>query len=296
MFRNAIAFERVDPSQENALTDPRFRPSRFTLAFALALATASIAWPTLAFAQSPHAPAITEARADAGVLHVFGFNFAGRPRVTLGAATLTVISTTATRIQALVPASVVPGSYLLTVTTGGHDDNRGYDGKYDESWITIGAIGAQGPAGSPGADGATGPAGPAGATGPSGAPGAAGIPGLQGPQGVQGPVGATGATGPMGATGAAGPAGAGGILQSSAVIVSRQRVPEDNAFDVVIVEALCPAGSVLTGGSANFRGFELAESGPISGALGWVAAGRLPQRAFTTFDKVEAIAVCLRLQ
>jgi hypothetical protein len=210
----------MDPYQENAMTDLRLRPCRFALAFALALAVASIASPRLAFAESTHAPAITEAREGAGVLNVFGINFAGRPRVTLGTTALTVVSTTATRIEALLPASVGPGSYLLTVTVNaGRDDDRGDDGKYDESWITIGTAGTPGPAGPAGAIGATGPAGPAGAigatgpAGPAGAPGSqgpAGLPGLagpQGPQGSQGPQGLEGAPGPAGATGPQGVAG-----------------------------------------------------------------------------------------
>lgn len=147
------------------------------------------------FADSSHQPAITAAHAEGGVLRIDGINFGtAKPKVMLGTLPLSVVAVTATKIDAVLPSTVAPGSYLLTVTAGkgkgggdDHDDNS----RYDESWITIGETGAQGPAG------AMGPAGPSGATGPMG------LPGPEGPQGL------TGATGPAGPQGPMGPAGGG---------------------------------------------------------------------------------------
>jgi len=262
------------------MSRPALRLSPLAAACTLALAT-SLSSPTPVRADSSHAIAIVEAHAEGGVLNISGINFGGRPRVTLGTAVLTVVSTTATRIEALVPAEAVPGSYLLTVASSGREDDRGQGGNYDESWITIGAVGATG------ATGATGPAGPVGATGAAGPTGATGATGAAGPAG---PVGATGATG------ATGPAGAGGTLRTSVASTFRNRTATDAPFAVVEVLQECPAGSVLSGGSANFQGFTPLLSSPISGANTWSAVGRVPDNAFSPSDYIQVFAVCLRLQ
>jgi hypothetical protein len=166
----------------------------------LCIAALLFAASTLAFADSPHDPAITEARAEGGMLHILGLNLSGaRPQVTLGTLPLSVVSMTPTQIDALVPANVVPGSYLLTVTLGKSksvSDGLKDDAKSDEFWVTIGAAGQQGPAGTAGLQGAMGP------IGPQGIPGVAGAAGRDGASGAQGPIGPQGMPGPAGASGA----------------------------------------------------------------------------------------------
>ena len=205
---------------------PRFPGVIRVVAFALCVGATSLTASLPSFADSPQ-PAITEARADGGMLHILGLNLdGGVPKVTLGTLQLAVVSSAATRIDALIPATVVPGSYLLTVTLGKNKaggNGGGDDGKYEEFWITIGAAGpagkdgAAGPVGKDGANGRDGAAGPQGATGPMGP---AGPMGPQGSQGLAGPAGKDGATGPQGPSGSqgvpgpAGPAGAAGGLPS----------------------------------------------------------------------------------
>jgi len=94
------------------------------------------------------------------------------PTVLFNTAKLTLISSTATKIIANLPATVSPGSYRLRVT---NSEGQNYD--FD---LAYGAVGPQGP------PGATGPPGP---PGPQGPPGATGPPGPQGPQGPPGPPG-----------------------------------------------------------------------------------------------------------
>ncbi len=192
-----------------------FRHSSLSAPIALALCVAgtTLAASLPSFADSWRQPAITEAHADGAVLRVLGLNLAGgKPRVTLGTQPLTVVSMTSTQIDALIPASVVPGSYLLTVKLdkgkGGGGD-RDDDGKYDEFWVTIGAAGPQGPAG---AIGPAGPAGPPGSPGPAGAAGGQGPAGAPGQDGAAGPQGPAGPTGPQGAQGPQGPAGPGSSI------------------------------------------------------------------------------------
>ena len=140
-------------------------------------------------------PAITEARVEGDVLRIGGFNLAaGIPRVVLGTVPLTVVAVTAGGIEALVPASMSPGSYLLTVNLG-KGNSAANEGKFDEFWVTIGATGATGATGSQGPQGVQGAQGP---QGPQGAPGAQGIQGPAGPQGPQGVPGPAGAAGPPG--------------------------------------------------------------------------------------------------
>jgi hypothetical protein len=143
-------------------------------------------WP-----DSPRQPAITEARAAAGVLQVLGINLdGGKPTVTLGTMPLAVVSVTATQIEALMPSTVTPGSYLLTVAVGTGES------KYDEFWITVGGLeGAPGRDGAPGPQGATGPSGPAGPSGPQGAVGPPGPAGSAGSDGLPGPAGPPGPAG-----------------------------------------------------------------------------------------------------
>jgi len=134
---------------------------------------------------------IDSALASESMIEIRGINFDGGapPQVSIGGEPLAVLSSSATDIQAALPAPLPPGSYSLTVQSGPGRD------RFDAFTVTVGALGpegAPGPGGAPGQPGAQGPAGPAGPTGPQGS---------AGPQGFSGPPGATGSQGPPGITG-----------------------------------------------------------------------------------------------
>lgn len=179
---------------------------RILAAFAVA---AALSGPALA--DSKNDPLIVEARANGAqtALEIRGYNLAGtKPVLTLGtlATPLQILSATSTRMEALLPAGIEPGSYLLALTVkkkekNGRDDDDG-DERGDIFWVTIGAAG---PAGK---DGIAGPAGQAGASGP------------MGPQGLPGPTGATGPQGPAGQQGAVGPMGPPGAPGTGGTLVS----------------------------------------------------------------------------
>ena len=201
------------------MTRTSHRPTHIAarIAIAFALAGASLAVSTPIHAESSHQPAIIAARADGAFLRVEGFEFgAGKPLVTLGGVNVVVVASTATRVDALVPAELVPGSYLLTLTAAKANkaDDGGDASRYDEFWVTIGAAGPQGvagPAGPVGPMGATGAMGPAGPVGTTGAMGPVGPMGPQGPQGLQGPAGFPGKEGPAGKDGLMGLPGKDGL-------------------------------------------------------------------------------------
>ena len=131
---------------------------------------------------------------------------------------------------ALVPVTVEPGDYDLSITVDGLPLQSMtvtlIPGDNDLSTVTrvvgapvpvtrgpvgpVGPTGPAGPTGEPGPPGATGPAGERGPAGPVGRPGPTGPAGPPGPTGPAGPVGPQGVTGPTGATGPAGPAGPAG--------------------------------------------------------------------------------------
>lgn len=155
-------------------------------AFGVAVTTQS------AFAESSRDVMITEVRANEAqtTLQVIGANFSGGTlKLTLGmlAAPLTITLATPTQIEALLPAGIAPGAYLLTLTVSKKKDkgNDSDDNRGDEFWVTLGA------AGTPGTDGKDGVTGPMGPIGPQGAVGAAGA------HGIQGPPGAVGTPGPV---------------------------------------------------------------------------------------------------
>ena len=104
-------------------------------------------------------------------------------------------------VLATLPAVPVPGTYSLTLSSGGEEgDKLAID-------ITIGTVGAPGPQGAPGVAGPPGPKGDPGApgaVGPAGPKGDTGAAGPTGPQGPQGPKGDTGAIGPQGPAGLSG--------------------------------------------------------------------------------------------
>ena len=147
-------------------------------------------------------PRILQADADTSNLFIHGTGFGTKNgTVTLGGQRLGVASWSPTDIVAVVPQSLLPASYLLTVTPA---HGRCVRAAFD---VAVGA-GGQGSVGPPGPVGPAGPAGPRGATGPAGAAGPAGPIGPAGPQGPSGLTGPPGATGPAGANGPPGPAGA----------------------------------------------------------------------------------------
>jgi hypothetical protein len=90
----------------------------------------------------------------------------GAPVVKLDSATLTLVSSSSTRIVANLPAGLAAGTYRMTVSNG-----SGTLGVFD---LTNGAVGPRGPAGPAGPQGATGATGPAGSQGPAGPQGLAG--------------------------------------------------------------------------------------------------------------------------
>jgi hypothetical protein len=201
----------------------------FTACFAVGV----MAVPASLLAQStPNSavrPNITSATADFSTSpaqmtvggSVFGVS---QPIVTVDLQPVDVVSYTDTKIVVNLPASLLPGAYLLTVTnttdllSGSFDATLGAAGPAGAAGPVgpVGPAGAQGPAGAPGATGAQGPAGPQGAqctigaTGAAGPQGPAGMTGPAGPKGQQGNPGPLGPPGPQGATGATGPAGAAG--------------------------------------------------------------------------------------
>ena len=111
---------------------------------------------------------VLSARADHALdfIDLVGENFGSvPPAVKLNGLTLLVVSSSATTVSAKLPAGLAPGTYLLTVATGGGMT------QFDAFNVTIGS---PGPQGTPGLPGATGPQGPSGATGAQGPAGPAG--------------------------------------------------------------------------------------------------------------------------
>src|SRR5688572_22753958 len=186
-------------------------------------------------ADSGRDPAIAEARTNTAQPHprVTGGNLptAGH-RLTLGCDTAPLVVTFATpnRIEALLPAGIEPGTYLLSLT-GSQAAGSGAGGpRGDEFWVTLGAVGATG------AQGIAGPQGVPGATGQQGSVGPTGATGAQGPGGAMGPQGPVGSTGPQG------PAGAG--LTPTTFVVSAKVFHVQNGPYLMSasVAAECPAG------------------------------------------------------
>jgi hypothetical protein len=126
----------------------------------------------IVWAQSQTAPQFSGSVVNTTVtpnqLIVTGSNFGPlTPAVTLNGVPLTLISHTDNVIVGMIPLSLGPGSYTLSVSNG-----QNY-----QTGTTVVAIGN------------VGPPGPAGAPGSAGAPGAAGQTGLPGAQGAAGPAG-----------------------------------------------------------------------------------------------------------
>lgn len=139
-----------------------------------ALAVLVLIAPCLYGATTPASPVIDKGTINYGTnqLMLSGSGFEpskGSPTVAFNATQLTVVSASDTQIVATLPASLVPGTFNITVTT-----KAGAKVAFD---MTYGAVGPQGLAGPAGAQGS------------------------QGPQGVSGPTGPTGPTGPQGPKG-----------------------------------------------------------------------------------------------
>lgn len=211
-------------------------------------------------------PVIETVRADASLvyLHVEGAGFCSAPVVHLSGEQLNVPAPgSAVAFDALLPAGVSPGSYLLTVSCG-------KDAKANATFVaTIGAagppgpegqrgeIGLQGPPGEQGPEGAAGiqgPPGPQGEPGHTGAPGAdgpagptgqrgeTGPAGPEGPQGARGPEGPQGPQGPQGPAGPQGPSGAAAPIRKSVQVMLTNSVIADGDAPVMAADVTILSG------------------------------------------------------
>jgi hypothetical protein len=174
--------------------------------------------PAIHSAQAAGLPIInhTETDYDQMLLTVYGTNFGSTMgTVKLGDTSLFVQTWGQQQIVAQLPASVVAGSYLLTVTVPTR-----LIPLTAALVVTIGAEGPQGAQGPIGLTGPAGPIGPQGVAGSAGAQGAVGPQGEPGPKGLQGPKGDAGASGPQGPQGPAGPPGSLMTCSNSKVLVS----------------------------------------------------------------------------
>ena len=205
-FRSPYDFYLVvTPTQKKIDTMIKFALRIPMLALLLLFSSQALIHAQLATATSSHQVVIVSAQINLSVtpntIAISGQNFGtSKPTVTLDAMTLAVTSFSQTSIQATLPISIPPGSYVLTVVSGNGTPGSGL---VDVTIGTQGPVGPQGPQGPQGNTGATGPQGPQGTTGLTGATGPQGPQGPTGPQGPQGNTGATGAQGPQGPPGPA---------------------------------------------------------------------------------------------
>jgi outer membrane protein assembly factor BamB len=161
----------------------------------LLLSACLVFFASVLFAASPNQVEITTTEIDFGIGRIFinGRNFTlAIPTVKLADTSLQVLSSTDTRIDAMLPPGVGPGSYVLTVARPGNSPND--SATFD---VTLGAVGPQGPKGD------TGPQGP------------------QGPKGDKGDKGETGAQGPAGPAGPSAP----GSLDPTLIATLRWDLP-----------------------------------------------------------------------
>src|SRR5438128_7595507 len=94
---------------------------------------------SLVYADSPRRVEISSTEIDFGIGRIFinGRNFTLEiPTVKLADTPLTILTSTDTRIDAMLPAGVAPGSYVLTVARPGNSPND--SATFD---ITLGAVG-----------------------------------------------------------------------------------------------------------------------------------------------------------
>lgn len=159
-----------------------------------------------------------------------------------------------------------------------------------------GAAGVMGEAGLEGAAGAPGPAGSVGTAGEVGATGEIGPVGPQGPKGepgVNGIAGNKGDPGPVGPQGPQGPAGPIGTLKAVAIVAAspNDATPQKN------VQAVCPAGSTITGGGYALlpATAEIVPTTTSSVGNGWQVTANA-SAAFTGPWQALAIAMCTSVQ
>jgi hypothetical protein len=164
-----------------------------------------------------------------------------------------------------------------------------------------GEPGAAGEAGSPGAAGPTGaastipgPTGPIGPNGSTGLNGAIGPIGPDGPPGKQGDIGPRGPTGPPGPTGPTGPQGpAGPSSPNKPIIVVTTPSPNDS-IPIKDVTAVCPTGSVLTGGGYHYEPaspFIVPVASEPSGN-GWRVSTSVSNNGVVGFYQLTVFALC----
>jgi hypothetical protein len=139
---------------------------RISIFVFLVVISAATVW-----ADPPQQLVINSAQFDFGIgrIYVTGKNFGSdAPAVKLNDQALTLMSFTTESIDAVIPATIQPGSYVLRVSRGpSTTQNDVFD-------VTLGAVGPKGDKGDPGPQGLkgdTGGPGPAGPTGADGAPG-----------------------------------------------------------------------------------------------------------------------------
>ncbi len=174
------------------------RPRRFA-ATVLLLSIFVFCFSAVASAQPAPSITIVDVDLSSNSIIIYGTNFikgsgTGLPGVFLADVPLVVTSHTNIQINALLPAEITVGSYLLEVLAANSSNKHVF---FDLTIAETGPAGPQGPqgvAGPAGPQGVAGPAGPQGVAGPAGADST--LPGPTGPQGPTGDTGATGAQGP----------------------------------------------------------------------------------------------------
>jgi hypothetical protein len=137
----------------------------------------------------------------AGRAVIIGQELGDDPAVTLGGEPLTIEARDPSRITAILPPGLEPGTYLLDVASG-----RG-NAQSDTFHLAVSAVGPAGPKGDPGPPGEKGEKGDPGAPGLKGDPGERGLPGEPGQKGEPGPPGEKGDPGPPGEEGKRGERG-----------------------------------------------------------------------------------------
>jgi hypothetical protein len=175
---------------------------------------------------------------DNGMLYIYGSNFDnGNPAVVnLGemGELDQLTPSSATAIEAELPAGLLAGDYSLLVSTGPNDGQLiGYD-------LTIGATGATGATGADGAAGANGSDGVDGAAGANGSDGADGAAGANGSDGVDGAAGANGADGLPGLSG----------FEFKLLSFGRDNI---GVNDGMIVNVTCPPGKTAISGAYTLQ-------------------------------------------
>jgi|GEM_PF-1333441 len=244
----------------------------------------------------------------------------GAERIQFGQASLlqdlTILTWTNTRIEAALPAGLIPASYLLIV---GNTVEGALE--YDAFEVVVGAVGPQGevgpvgpegpagaqgevgpvgPEGPAGAQGEVGPVGPVGPEGPAGPQGEVGPIGPEGPAGAQGEVGAVGPEGPAGPQGEVGPIGPEGPAGPQGEVgpigpegpagpqgATGPTGPEGPAGAQGVAGPTGPVGARGPQGPVGARGLQGPEGPPGPAARGWkfathTLAGRTSQKYFVS--------------